>query len=120
MSTAAPATGPSPAVLHDIDWGTYLRLLRAFDGRQRFRLTYDRGTLEIISPLWEHERPAYLLGRFIDVLTEELRLLCRAGRSVTLRRKKHRRTSFPLSGAPPHNDSGGTNLATCALPSMPR
>jgi len=78
-------------VLYDIDWYTYTRLLRAFEGRRRLRFTYDRGTLEIMSPLWEHERPAYLLGRFIDVLTEEFKIPCEPGRSVTLRRRrKHR------------------------------
>src|SRR6185437_14615905 len=46
------------------------------------------GTLEIMTPLWEHERPAYLLGRLIDVLTEELRLPCEPGRSATLRRRR--------------------------------
>jgi Uma2 family endonuclease len=83
MSTVLPATGTPPAVLHDIDWGTYTRLLRAFEGRRRLRLTYDRATLEIMSPLWEHEKPAYILGRFVDVLTEELNLPCQPGRSVT-------------------------------------
>jgi Uma2 family endonuclease len=82
-------------VLHDIDWATYLRLLQAFQGQRRFRLTYDRGTLEIMSPLWEHEEPAYLLGRFIDILTEEFHLPCRAGRSVTLRRQRKRRGLEP-------------------------
>jgi Uma2 family endonuclease len=91
MSSAAPSASSVPAVLHNIDWGTYTRLMRALEGRRRFRLTYDRGTLEIRSPLWEHENPAYLLGRFVDVLTEELRLPCRAGRSVTLRRKRKSR-----------------------------
>jgi Uma2 family endonuclease len=91
MSSAAPRAGSVPAVLHNIDWGTYTRLLRALEGRRRFRLTYDRGTLEIMSPLWEHENPAYVLGRFVDLLTEELRLPCRAGGSVTLRRKRKSR-----------------------------
>jgi Uma2 family endonuclease len=91
MSTAAPIGGSAPAVLHDIDWGTYTRLLRAFEGRRRFHLTYDRGTLEIMSPLWERENPAYLLGCFVDVLTEEFPLPCRAGRSVTLRWKGKKR-----------------------------
>jgi Uma2 family endonuclease len=91
MSAAAPRTGHPPAVLHDVDWHTYTRLLRAFEGRRRLRMTYDRGTLEIMSPLWEHEAPAYMLGCFIDVLTEELRLPRRAGRCVTLRRKRKRR-----------------------------
>jgi Uma2 family endonuclease len=91
MSTAAPPVGPPPAVLHGIDWHTYTRLLRAFEGHRHFRLTYDRGSLEIMSPLREHEQPAYLLGRLIDVLTDELALPCMAGRSVTLRRRrKHR------------------------------
>jgi Uma2 family endonuclease len=92
--TAHPAVTP-PAVLYDIDWKTYTRLLRAFEGRRRFRLTYDRGTLEIMSPLWEHERPADLFGCFIVVLTEELRLPRLAGRSVTLRRRRKRRGLEP-------------------------
>jgi Uma2 family endonuclease len=105
MSTAAPRAGRSPAVLYDIDWGTYTRLLRVFAGRRRYRLTYDRGALEIMSPLWEHEGPAYLLGRFIDVLTEELNLPCRAGRTVTLRRRRKQRglepdNSYWIANAP--------------------
>ena len=80
MFPAPSSVKPAPAVLHDIDWGTYTRLLRAFERRRRFRLTYDRGTLEIMSPLWEHEKPAYVLGTFIDVLTQELQLPCEPGR----------------------------------------
>lgn len=95
MSTALPRIASTGAVLHDIDWGTYTRLLRAFERRRGFRLTYDRGILEIMSPLWEHERPAYVLGRFIDVLTEELKLPCEPGRSVTLRRRRKNRGLEP-------------------------
>jgi Uma2 family endonuclease len=95
MSTAARKSATAPAVLHDIDWVTYSRLLRALQSRRRFRLTYDRGTLEIKSPLWEHENPAELLGCFVVVLTEELQLPRRAGRSVTLRRKRKGRGLEP-------------------------
>ena len=95
MSTAPPATSRSPAVLHDIDWRTYSRLLRIFAERRGFRLTYDRGTLEIMSPLWTHEAPSKLIGRFIDALTEELNLPCRMGGSVTLRRRRKRRGLEP-------------------------
>ena len=35
-------------VLPLIDWRTYSRLLQALDGRRSLRLTYDRGTLEIM------------------------------------------------------------------------
>src|SRR6266446_3318244 len=95
MATASARTEHPPAVLHDIDWHTYGRLLRALQQRRRFRLTYDRGTLEIMSPLWEHEGPTYLLGSFIDALTEELNMPRRAGRSVTLRRKRKQRGLEP-------------------------
>ncbi len=96
MSSVAPRAARTSAVLYDIDWRTYTRLLRAFEAaKQRRRLTYDRGTLEIMSPLWEHEDGAYLLSRFVDVLTDELNLPCRAGRSVTLRRRRLRRGLEP-------------------------
>jgi Uma2 family endonuclease len=96
MSTVASPTARPPAVLYDIDWKTYTRLLRVFEkSGRRLRLTYDRGTLEIMSPLWVHEAHAKLLGRFIDVLTEELNLPCRLGGSVTLRRRRKQRGLEP-------------------------
>jgi Uma2 family endonuclease len=95
MSRTAPPAVTPPAVLYDIDWKTYTRLLRAFEGRRRFRLTYDRGTLEIMSPLWEHEGPAYVFGSFIDVLTDELNLPRRSGRTITLRRRRAQRGLEP-------------------------
>jgi Uma2 family endonuclease len=95
MSPTAPPAVTPPAVLYGIDWKTYTRLLRAFEGRGRFRLTYDRGTLEIMSPLWEHEGPADLLACFVVVLTEELKLPRRAGGAVTLRRRRRRRGLEP-------------------------
>jgi Uma2 family endonuclease len=70
-------------------------MLRAFAEQPGFRLTYDRGTLEIMSPLWEHEGSAYLLGRLVDALTEELGMSVRAGRTVTLRRRRLRRGLEP-------------------------
>jgi Uma2 family endonuclease len=84
-----------PAVLHGIDWPTYTRLLRAFEAGRRFRLTYDRGTLEIMVPLLEREGPADLLGWLIKVLIEEFNLPARLGGSVTLRRRRRSRGLEP-------------------------
>ena len=36
------------------------------------RMTYDRGELEMMSPSKLHEQLSYLIGRLIDVWTEEL------------------------------------------------
>jgi Uma2 family endonuclease len=81
-------------VLYDVSWRTYGRLLRAFDER-RLRLTYDRGTLEIMTLSHEHEGYSYILGRFIDALTEELGLPIKGGRSTTFRRRKRQRGLEP-------------------------
>jgi Uma2 family endonuclease len=95
MSTITPKRERAPAVLYDIDWDTYTRFLRAFRG-QRLRHTYDRGVLEIMTPmLWEHEEPSFLLGHLVGVLAEELDLPLRAGGSLILRRRKKLRGLEP-------------------------
>ncbi len=97
MSTASVRPRPRPQCLlmHDVDWRTYGRLLRAFAERPGVRLTYDRGALEIRSPLYEHDSDADFLGRLVAALTEELRLTVRGGGSTTLRRRKKRRGLEP-------------------------
>jgi Uma2 family endonuclease len=95
MSAVSSTARPQRLVLHGVSWREYTRMLRAFAERSGFRLTYDRGTLEIMSPLFEHEIDADLLGRFVVVLTEELGLPLQAGRSTTFRRRRMRRGLEP-------------------------
>ncbi|MBY0525111.1 MAG: Uma2 family endonuclease [Gemmataceae bacterium] len=78
-------------VLDGVDWRTYERLLRAFGERRSVRLTYDRGTLEIMILSYEHEGYGYLLGQFVDILAYELEIAMAPGRSTTLRRRKGQR-----------------------------
>lgn len=82
-------------ILYGVDWPTYGRLLRIFAERPSLRLTYDRGTLEIMSPLHEHESDARFLGRLAVTLTEELGLPVKAGGSTTFRRRRRRRGLEP-------------------------
>jgi Uma2 family endonuclease len=49
-------------ILHHVSWETYQRLLQDFENSSAPRLTYDRGTLEIMTPLPEHEG----YGRFFE------------------------------------------------------
>jgi Uma2 family endonuclease len=58
-------------VLRDCSWNEYERLLDDLSERPTLRVTYDRGTLEIMSPKPEHEKYA----RFIDDL---VRIVCDA------------------------------------------
>jgi Uma2 family endonuclease len=95
MSTIQTTARNNCLLLTGVDWQTYTRLLRIFAERPSIRLTYDRGDLEIMSPLPEHEGAAYLLGRFVDALTEELGLPIKGGRSTTFRRRKKQRGLEP-------------------------
>jgi Uma2 family endonuclease len=56
--------------LSGISWKTYETLLEELSDR-RFRLTYNRGNLEIMAPSPEHELSKEVLGRFIDTIAEE-------------------------------------------------
>jgi Uma2 family endonuclease len=84
-------------ILYGVPWRTYRRALRAFADRPGVRLTYDRGALELMTLSHEHESSGYLLSRFADVLTEELALPVKGGRSTTFRRRKQRRGLEPDS-----------------------
>jgi Uma2 family endonuclease len=92
---AAKAPGFQRLLMRDVDWPSYSRLLRVFAERPSYRVTFDRGVLEIMTPLPLHEREAYLLGRFVDVMTEEMGVATVAGRSATFRRRSHRRGLEP-------------------------
>ncbi len=90
------ATSKKPVVgqclrLSGIDWKTYSRLLYAFAEKPRIRLTYDRGELEIMSPLLELDDDAEFFGALVRVLTEELGLPIRGGGSTTMRRRRLKR-----------------------------
>src|SRR5262245_51647633 len=84
--TQAPAARQQ-LVMDYVDWKTYTRLLRVFAERPGYRLTYDRGRLEIMTPLLGHDRHGRFLGRMVVVLTEELRLPILSGGWTTLRRQ---------------------------------
>jgi Uma2 family endonuclease len=74
------------AVLHGIRWETYERLLGDLEDR-RLRLTYDCGTLEIMSPSQAHERVKHVIARMIEAMTEVLEIPLQGGGSTTWRRR---------------------------------
>ncbi len=77
-------------VIHQVSWDDYERLVEdvAQSDRHNVRISYDRGRLEIMSPLSKHEK----YGRFIDslvrVLSEELDLNVESFGSTTWKRRK--------------------------------
>jgi Uma2 family endonuclease len=82
-------------MLDDVSWQTYTRLLHVFDRRSSIRLTYDCGTLEIMTITHEHESDGEFLGRMVETLTEELGLPIKVGGSTTFRRRRKQRGLEP-------------------------
>lgn len=83
--TSAPAE--QRTVLYNISWQTFETLLEETGEDRGSRFAYDCGTLEIMTPLFEHENPKIQFDHFIVALAEELEIELRSAGSTTLKRK---------------------------------
>jgi Uma2 family endonuclease len=73
-------------MLWQIGWDNYEKMIAALS-KQNVRTTYDRGDLELMSPLPIHEAIAYWFGHLMQVLAEELDFTCWPVGGPTLRRR---------------------------------
>ena len=84
-------TSSTPAeqrtLLQNISWQTFEALLRETGKDRGSRFAYDCGTLEIMTPLYEHENPKIQFDRFIFALAEELEIEIKSAGSMTLKRE---------------------------------
>ena len=69
--TLFPISPDQKIVLRPVQWETYERLLADLADSSAPRLTYDRGTLEIMSPLPEHERYNRAMAAIVDIVADE-------------------------------------------------
>jgi Uma2 family endonuclease len=98
MATATSTAAPSAeqrVVLNNVDWRSYSRMLHILGDRPSVRLTYDRGTLEIMTLTFGHESWARFFFRLVVVLTEELGLPLQSGGSTTFRKRPKQRGLEP-------------------------
>lgn len=70
---------------YHISWQSYEKILDALGDNRAARITYYQGTLEIVTPLEEHESGSDRLGILIHILTEELNLNIKSMASTTLK-----------------------------------
>jgi Uma2 family endonuclease len=82
-------------VLQGVSWEDYEQLLEDLIDRPGVRVTYDRGKLEIMSPLSEHEEYKELITRMIDRLCDELDLNVEPRGSTTWKRKRDAKGTGP-------------------------
>jgi Uma2 family endonuclease len=85
----------STLLLHDVSWAEYETLLAMFPDTPRFRLSYDRGTLQIMTLSPRHERLKSLFAHLLAVLTEALDLNLVGLGSTTLKRAEAARGLEP-------------------------
>lgn len=81
-----PRAGPGPVVLSGIRWQTYEALLNDL-GDRHLRLTYDRGNLEIMAPLFRHERYAEVLAELVKALAAAAKVPVMGAGSTTFGRE---------------------------------
>ena len=85
MSTTKYAV--NRVLVSNVSWHTYESLLTDLEEQPGTKLTYDRGWLEIMTPLVSHESSKKLLGRFVEAATEELNIEIRSLGSLTCKRQ---------------------------------
>lgn len=74
-------------LLHNISWQTFEAMLKDLGEDRSFRLSYDQGRLEVMSPLMPHERDNRQLERLIFTLVEEIGLNIVSVGSMTCKRE---------------------------------
>jgi len=84
--SARLTTTPRGILLDGVRWETYEALLTDLRDRP-IRLTYDRGRLEIMAPLFNHERCKRQIGRLVETAAEESNMAIISGGSTTFRRE---------------------------------
>ncbi|MFQ4143217.1 Uma2 family endonuclease [Chlorogloeopsis sp. ULAP02] len=106
-------------VLRNISWQTFETMLAEMGEERASRLTYDQGTLEIMTPLLPHEYWKCLIERLIFVLGEELNLEIFPTGSTTLKREDLRRSAEPDSSYYIQNEAQVRNKFEIDLNSDP-
>jgi Uma2 family endonuclease len=81
-----PPSGDQRVVLHGVNWQTYIGIGELLK-EHPVRLTYDRGSLEIMVVSLGHESPRSVLGRLVEALLEEMDIDAKSGGSMTFQRE---------------------------------
>lgn len=84
-------------LLQNISWQFFESLLVELGENRSTRISYHKGKLEFMTPLWEHETPNRGIESLIVALVDELNLNIKMGGSITLKRANMRAGKEPDS-----------------------
>lgn len=74
-------------ILQHVGWDEYEQLLDQLTDRPDLRLSYDRGRLEVMTPLAEHEAYARFIDDVVRAIADDRRLLLEKRGSTTWKRR---------------------------------
>jgi Uma2 family endonuclease len=94
MVTVVAVAGEQRVLLDEVNWEAYEALLKSGGGRKG-RMTYDRGRLEIMSPLRRHELFGALIRQMIELYTLERDIPRSSGGTTTFRAEARQRGLEP-------------------------
>ena len=94
MKPVKPPVGEERFLLTGISWDFYLAFCNELDGR-RIRLSYDRGSLEIMITKAPHEYYKKLLAKLVEQIILEFDIPVRSGGSMTFQREDLQRGFEP-------------------------
>ncbi|MCC3413595.1 MULTISPECIES: Uma2 family endonuclease [unclassified Microcoleus] len=84
-------------LLENISWRTFETLLKEIGDKRGYRIAYDEGMLEIMTPSYLHESYKLQFHRFIFILAEELDIEIKSVGSTTLKLKNTKKGIEPDS-----------------------
>ncbi len=85
LSDVQSALGEQRVFLHNIRWSTYEQLLVDLANKRSPRLTYSKGTLELMTALPQHDRLTSLLESMISIFAAETSTVIYCLRSATFK-----------------------------------
>ncbi len=106
-------------ILNGVSWQTFKILMSEVGDNRAWRITYDRGVLEIRMPLLEHEVPKGLIEDFITAIADQLEIEVFKAGALTLEREDLTRAVEPDSCFYIQNESTVRGLEEINLPNNP-
>jgi len=85
----------STLILRGISWDDYEELLAAVGEAPGLRISYDQGTMQIMTPSSEHESYVRLIERLVDRVSSKLRIKVLSFGSATMKHSRWRKGSEP-------------------------
>ena len=97
MQTIQPTLAENRVILEPVSWETFNQLLKDLGDKRSQRLAYSQGTIEIMTPLGEHEHNNRFIERLIYIIIDELELDVKSFGSLTLKAENQKKGVEPDS-----------------------